>query len=106
MAKADSGGVTLAGVLGGKVGSKEQEQVAEALGVSQSTLSRWIGGTLVPGDDRVPELARFLKMSEEDVAFLLYRSRKSRLTTSQRLDRLEEKLEELTRIVLEGRKRR
>ena len=38
-------------------------QVASAIGVNQTTVSRWIRGAAVPRGDQLQALARFLKIS-------------------------------------------
>lgn len=75
-----------------------QTDAAAALGVSQSRVSRWLNGQ-PPSYERVPILARFLGVSEDEALRLTYGATKrppGRRSASDRLDRVEEQLVELT----------
>lgn len=48
-----------------------QRAIAEMLGVSQSTISRWQAGTQSPTACHVGRLARFLSMRAEDILGLM-----------------------------------
>lgn len=75
-----------------------QTDAAKALGVSQSRVSRWLNGQ-PPSYERVPILARFLGVSEDEALGLIYGATKQprgRRSPSDRLDRVEEQLVELT----------
>ena len=87
-------------VLSEKLASEAmtQTEAAAALGVSQSRISRWLAGQ-PPSYERVPILARFLGMTDDEVLRLIYgatRRPANRRTAAQRLDRVEEQLVELT----------
>lgn len=84
-----------------KVDELGQDGVATFVEVKQSTVSRWASGSDVPVDDRVGRLALLFGLPEDDVAVLLSRARRSRLTVSQRLSALEEEVRDLARQVRE-----
>jgi transcriptional regulator with XRE-family HTH domain len=72
--------VTLAELLArrrDKLGLSD-DQAAEQLGVVQATFSRWRSGRVVPDDDRVPVLAAWLQLDQNDVALALSAGRRNR----------------------------
>lgn len=98
--KADSDGVTLQGLLAERVANDAGQAAAiSALGVSQSIVSRWVKGDVVPSDDKVPALADFLTRSEDEVALLLSQARRRRQGLAERVSALEDQVRELTQLV-------
>lgn len=97
---ADSDGVTFQALLAERVTSDAGQAAAvAALGVSQSMVSRWVRGDVIPRDDRIPDLARFLNCSEDEVAVLLSQARRRRQSIPERVTVLEEQVRELTQLV-------
>lgn len=52
------------------------EELAEALGVSQSTATKWLNGS-APADEHAPKLARFLDVDLSEVLSLIYAARQA-----------------------------
>jgi transcriptional regulator with XRE-family HTH domain len=93
---------SLAVALRDALAGRPQIDVAAEMGVSQSRLSRWLQGE-PPADDKVPTLARYLKVSESDVLHMIYRARTTGRPTkgdvSSRLDSLERQVDHLTELL-------
>jgi transcriptional regulator with XRE-family HTH domain len=51
------------------------KEVAEGLGVSRATISRWLSGEDVPAERRAPALADCFGLDVADVVLALYESR-------------------------------
>lgn len=45
-----------------------QQDIAEAVGTSQQTVSRWLSGLTIPPLDRIPALARVIEVDETELA--------------------------------------
>ena len=67
-----------------ELGLDSQTEAAKLLCVTQSTLNRWVGGSVVPSDGAVPALAEFLQLPEARVAELLYNDRREKLLAKER----------------------
>jgi transcriptional regulator with XRE-family HTH domain len=84
-----------------------QRELADAIGVSQSRISRWIGGGQGPQMDRIPLIAKVVGLTEAEVAALVWQARKepnrAALTYGERLSALEGELadmrEQMQRVV-------
>lgn len=97
---ADSDGVTFQSVLAERVANDEgQEAAVQALGVSQSVVSRYLNGDIVPRDDKVPALAKLLSRPEDEIALLLSQARRRRQGLAERVSALEVQVRELTQLV-------
>lgn len=44
-----------------------QESISKCLGISQSTVAKWETGEAMPRSDKLPELAKILKCSIDDL---------------------------------------
>lgn len=49
------------------IGRRPQSELAEALGVTQSSVSRWLSGDALPSVDRLAELARHLGVTVDEL---------------------------------------
>lgn len=82
-----------------ELGISTQAEAAAQIGVTQSSVSRWLGGAL-PRDDELSKVAEWLDVGEDDLARSLYASRTTRRS---RQDQFEDRLalveEQVTRLV-------
>jgi transcriptional regulator with XRE-family HTH domain len=78
-----------------------QRQVADELGVSQQTVSRWVTGEVTPHADHYAELASFLEITEDDLIELFEAGGRLSLDdVSRDLDSLTDEVADLRRILL------
>lgn len=97
---ANSDPVTFQGLLAERIANDEgQEAAVAALGVSQSVVSRYVNGDIVPRDDKVPAIAGLLNRPEDEVVLLLSQARRRRQGLAERVTALEEQVRELTQLV-------
>lgn len=82
--------MTFPEVLKRRVDDIGQEALAAELGVSQSTVSRWMSGDTAPSRRHFPALLLALAIEREELAQLMVAP-----TVSERLDRLERQMEEI-----------
>lgn len=90
---------TIGSLLAERIGVDGQEVAMKALSVSQGTISRYVSGAMVPGDDKVDALAEFLGRPRAEVIQLLFSSRRNRLALQRRVEALEEDMADLRRLV-------
>jgi transcriptional regulator with XRE-family HTH domain len=57
-----------------------QREAAEAMGVTQAAVQRWVSGESLPARDNVAAVARFLKKSQAEVKAMLTLARRDRCT--------------------------
>lgn len=88
--------MSLVDLLVKQIDERGQEQVAMALEVKQSTVSRWAAGAMVPDDDRIGALAELFGVSEDQVAVLLSRARRAKKEPVEPEPAFQSKLTRLT----------
>lgn len=76
-----------------KVRGHTQQDAATVMRVTQPRLSRWLAGH-PPGDDKIPQLARYLAIPEAEVAVLVYETRRAPRpeSTADRVHALEQRV--------------
>lgn len=87
-----------------------EDELAEIFGVSQATVNRWVTGLNTPTRTYWPAIARFLGISQRDVADMCVAEKRGRSVPGieARLDRVERQLAHIERLVEEmaGKQRR
>lgn len=77
-----------------------QRELGEAIGVSQSRISRWINGSEGPQMERIPAIAEVVGLDEQQVAGLVWQAKRQPRTGprtyAQRMISLEAQVQALT----------
>lgn len=93
---------TLPGLIRDEIANRgfSQREAAEAIGVTQQTLSRWVNNLLIPSPDSIAPLARFLRTTQSEVKRLRGEmARGDDRAIVERLDGIETSLRMLAREV-------
>jgi transcriptional regulator with XRE-family HTH domain len=88
--------------FGGQRGAARQ--LADRIGVNESTVSRWMTGETAPGKDRAAELAGILGYTLEEILESLVMVRKAR--SDERVERIQAARKAALQQELRGRTRR
>lgn len=98
---ADDERVTFEGLLAERVRDGEQGAFAAKVGVTQSTVSRWIDGKSLPAAVRVPILAEQLEVPEIQLVQLIHEARRRTMTMPERMTALEDEIADLRDLVID-----
>lgn len=72
-----------------------QAAAAAELGVTQGTFGRWEKGTAIPGFDKVPAIAAFLEVTEDDAEMLIDSAMRVNSHIELRIDQIAADLDRL-----------
>lgn len=70
--------------------NRDQSELAEALGVSQPTVSRWVSAASMPGRGSFDTLAELLGVDRDQIAVWA-----ASVTVEERIARLEQKVDQI-----------
>lgn len=76
-----------------------QKEIAEHIGVAQTTVGRWLDGSTVPMGRNIVTAAEYLETDIADLVTMLAKETEGPPTTTQRLATLESEIRELRDLV-------